>query len=99
MQKKSTSESGLFNPRIFLSFVLCVTGVLLALIGFAASPPPPPPSQTTEGGGSFAPVVRNSLFNGVSPNLRDLPVAMPVQGPPYIINPILPIRPLPLLPL
>ena len=48
---------------------------------------------------TFTPIVRDSLFNGVSPNLRDLPVATPVQGPPYIVNSIHPIRPLPLLPI
>src|SRR5204863_6404464 len=92
MQKKSTSESGLFNPRILLAFVLCLAGASLAFVGFAASPPPPP-NQATQGGSNFAPIVRDSLFNGVSPNLRDLPVATPVQGPPYIVNPILPIHP------
>lgn len=61
--------------------------------------PSPAPGQSTQGGNQFAPIVRNSLFNGVSPNLRDLPVAEPVHGPPYVINPIMAIRPLPLAPI
>jgi hypothetical protein len=39
MKKKSTSESGLFNPRIFLAFVLCFTGALLAVVAFATTTP------------------------------------------------------------
>src|SRR5438477_9458049 len=39
MRKKSASESGGFNPRIFFAFVLCLTGALLALISFAATTP------------------------------------------------------------
>ena len=84
-------ESGFYNPRIFLAFVLCFGGALLALISFAA--PTPPPAQTSDSTGGFAPITRDSLFNGVSPNLRDLPVVTPVSGAPYAINPVLPIRP------
>src|SRR6266446_10932223 len=97
MQKKSTSQSGIFNPRICSAFVLCAIGVLLALVGFAATPQPP--SGTAESVGSFAPIVRDSLFHGVSPNLRDLPVATPVLGPPFVVNPIRPVRPLQLAPM
>jgi hypothetical protein len=39
MKKKSSSESGLFNPRIFLAFLLCASGVFLSLIGFADTTP------------------------------------------------------------
>ena len=37
MQKKS-SQSGLFNPRIFLAFLLCTAGVSLALLSLDARP-------------------------------------------------------------
>jgi len=43
MKKKSTSQSGLFNPRAFLAFGLCSVGVLLAAASFAASRPRPAP--------------------------------------------------------
>ncbi|MEY2485865.1 MAG: hypothetical protein QOH39_1513 [Verrucomicrobiota bacterium] len=38
MQKKSTSESGIFNPRVFAAFVLCSVGTLLGLVSFATTP-------------------------------------------------------------
>src|SRR5213082_2042262 len=41
MKKKSTSQSGLFNPRAFAAFTLCCVGALLAIVSFAASPPTP----------------------------------------------------------
>src|SRR5450432_1006343 len=34
MPKKQTSESGIFNPRVLLAFVLCSGGVLLAISSF-----------------------------------------------------------------
>jgi uncharacterized repeat protein (TIGR01451 family) len=37
MKKTSTSESGVFNPRIFLAFVLCSGGGLLAMLSFATN--------------------------------------------------------------
>jgi hypothetical protein len=37
--QKSTSESGLINPRVLSAFLLCSAGVLLALFSFAATPP------------------------------------------------------------
>src|SRR3979411_650620 len=38
MRKKSPSQSGVFNPRIFLTFMLCSIGAWLAILSFAASP-------------------------------------------------------------
>jgi hypothetical protein len=35
----SSSESGAFNPRVFLAFILCAVGALLAMVGLAATPP------------------------------------------------------------
>ena len=39
MHKKSTSESGIFNPRVFFAFSLCSLGALLAMFSFASNPP------------------------------------------------------------
>jgi hypothetical protein len=39
MQKASASRSGVFNPRLLLSFGLCSVGVLLAMFSLAANPP------------------------------------------------------------
>src|SRR5438128_12653867 len=97
MKKKFTAQSGIFNPRICSAFVLCAIGVLLALIGFAATPQPP--SGTAESVGSFAPIVSESLYHGVSPNLRDLPLATPEPVPPYVIDRILSIHPPRLVPM
>src|SRR5438874_2172155 len=39
MQKHSASESGAFNPRIFLAFILWSVGAWLAMFSFASTPP------------------------------------------------------------
>jgi hypothetical protein len=36
MQKNPAPESGIFNPRVFLAFILCAAGTLLAMLSFAA---------------------------------------------------------------
>ncbi len=36
MKKKPASQSAFFNPRIILSFVFCLVGVFLALLGYGA---------------------------------------------------------------
>src|SRR5437660_3827450 len=38
MKKSSGSESGAFNPRIFLAFILCSVGAWLAMFSFASTP-------------------------------------------------------------
>src|SRR5947208_6843631 len=38
MRKNPLSESGFFNPRIFVAVSLCSVGVLLAMFSFAATP-------------------------------------------------------------
>ena len=38
MQRKSSSECGIFNPRAFLTFILCSVGALLAMFSFASTP-------------------------------------------------------------
>ena len=37
MKKNPASQSGVFNLRVFLALLLCSGGVLLAMLGFAAS--------------------------------------------------------------
>ncbi|HKP93568.1 MAG TPA: hypothetical protein VJS88_06700, partial [Chthoniobacterales bacterium] len=39
MQKNSGSESGVFHPRIFTAFVLCLIGALLTMFSVAEPPP------------------------------------------------------------
>ena len=43
MKKNSSSQSGLFIPRLFVAFTLCWVGVLLAAASFATSKPKPAP--------------------------------------------------------
>src|ERR1041385_176014 len=43
MKKNSSSQSGLFIPRLFVALTLCWVGVLLAAASFATSKPKPAP--------------------------------------------------------
>src|SRR5213082_312987 len=43
MKKNSSSQSGLFNPRVFVAFTLFSVGALLAMVSFAAPKPRPAP--------------------------------------------------------
>jgi PKD repeat protein len=38
MKKYSASESGIFNPRVFLALLLCLVGISLSMISFGATP-------------------------------------------------------------
>src|ERR1043166_7860189 len=38
MKRNSASEIGLINPRVFVAFLLCLAGVSLAMLSFAADP-------------------------------------------------------------
>src|ERR1041385_3942429 len=64
-------ESGFYNPRVFLAFVLCFGAALLALVGLAA-PTPPAPKQAAQTTG-FGPTVSRSVFNSVSAPVSNLP--------------------------
>ena len=88
---QNNRESGFYNPRVFLAFLLFFSAGLLALVTLAA--PTPSPSQSANTSTTFAPITRESIYNGVSPNLRDLPVAAPIFGAPIIINPVHAIHP------
>ena len=41
MRKKSTAESGVFHPRVFVAFLFCLTGISLAMFSWADSGPGP----------------------------------------------------------
>src|ERR1700730_2965372 len=45
MRKNPHSQSGGFNPRLFLAFILCSSGALLAMLSFAAPVPKPSSGQ------------------------------------------------------
>jgi serine protease AprX len=62
MRKGRAAEAGLFNPRIFLGLVLCSTGMLLAVLSFAASPSRGPIQNSTIG--KIAPWVLEETAGG-----------------------------------
>src|ERR1700731_3682289 len=61
MEKKSASESGVLNPRIFLAFGLCSMGLLLALFSFAQTGAAPRPSSAAAVTPTFAPPVISGI--------------------------------------
>src|SRR4029077_6292398 len=71
MKKKSTSQSGLFNPRAFVAFTLCSVGAFLLAMASFAAPKPKPASLTFGhpiisgiGGGGFEEGLRVDPSNG-----------------------------------
>ncbi len=74
MKTKSPSESAFFNPRILLSFVLCLIAILLALVGLglssAGSLSAQAPNANQQSSGS---AVGASYKNDISPPLRSMP--------------------------
>jgi hypothetical protein len=90
MRKNTDSLSGFFNPRIFSAFILCSAGLLLAMFSFAA---PTPSTDTTD---TLTPVVITSAFNGISPAVRDLPIAAPTgEHAEKELSPVRPNHPVP----
>src|ERR1700736_5118317 len=65
MRKHPHSESGRFNPRIFLAFVLCSLSAMLAMLSFAAPMPASFQPEIRQGEG-----VRAAEFRG---DVRNLP--------------------------
>src|ERR1043166_157080 len=58
MHKKNSSESGVFNPRVFVAFILCLAGVSLAMFSWAG----PAPARIS---GVAAPTVTPTFGNPV----------------------------------
>ena len=67
MNKKSTSKSGFFRPRIFLCFVLCSMGASLGLVAFGGG------SKLTFANSRNLSLKQNAVVPTLSPALRDLP--------------------------
>src|SRR5204862_7593400 len=70
MKKNPSSQSGLFNPRVFMAFTLFSVAALLAIASFAAPRPRPAPPTFGHpiisgiGGGGFAHGLRVDPSNG-----------------------------------
>jgi hypothetical protein len=60
MRKKPTTESGIFHPRVFIAFLLCLSGVSLALFGSAGQG-----SNITSSSGPAAPTAVPTFGNPV----------------------------------
>lgn len=63
MLNKTVSESGFFNPRIFVAFILCSLGGLLAMFSLAA-PATAPVTPVPSGAGS-APTFGHPVISGI----------------------------------
>jgi len=82
MKKKSTSQSGIFNPRVLLAFTLCSVGALLAMVSLATTPP----VETTHANTSVPPDPRNFLSTFGS-NANRLPPGVPLPpGSQFSLN-------------
>jgi hypothetical protein len=91
MKKNSSFKSGIFNPRVLLGFVLCLGGIWMAVLSLAARTAPR--VNLAQKADAFAPIVRYSVHNGVSPRVRDLPVVLSEANGTYEVHQVLPIRP------
>src|SRR5205085_7974634 len=63
MKKNPNLKFGIFNPRVLLAFAFCASGVLLAMIGFAAAPTPFA-RQELSGASPSSPVGAKYYFHG-----------------------------------
>ena len=93
MKKKSSSKSGFFTPRFILAFVLCSAGAGLGVLSWAASTPSGGKTNSTQSAVGFGPIVRYSVYNGVSPRVSDLPIIRTLPNGTYESHPVLPIHP------
>jgi hypothetical protein len=70
MKKRSASRDAFFNPRVLIGFGLGSVGVALALVALTISSPS---TAVAQGGKqSPKPIVINSVYNDISPALRDM---------------------------
>src|SRR6202521_491768 len=72
MQKGSTSESGVFRPRVLVALSLCFLGALLAMFSFAT---PTPPSGTLSTANRT--ITYSESDGGVIPNPSEVALNMP----------------------
>jgi Dockerin type I domain len=99
MKKNSQSQFAFFNPRVFLAFLFCSAGALLAMFSFAG--PTPSSKAVAQATSEFKPMILRSFSNGVSPRIRDLPVVLPTTPTTWVAEgprPLHPPQPLPTLP-
>src|SRR5690348_14750619 len=92
MNKKTGGKSGFFNPRIFAAFALVTFGVSLGVFSFAA-PKPATQKNTAQSATTFQPTVIQSLYNGVSDAVRDLPKVNPLSAPAETEHDLLRVKP------
>src|SRR5258708_5865508 len=72
---QNNRESGFYNPRVFLAFLLCSVGALLAMLSFAA------PSPTTGTLSTANPNVTYADSVGSPPNPTGFALGNPNCGP------------------
>jgi hypothetical protein len=64
MRKRSAAESGIFHPRVFIAFVLCVAGISLAMLS-SAGPAPGPVTPSTPMALTATPIFGNPVIAGI----------------------------------
>ena len=64
MRKKSTTQSGNFHPRVFIAFILCLTGVSLAVFS-SAGPAPQPASPFLPTAPTVVPTFGHPVISGI----------------------------------
>jgi hypothetical protein len=92
MKKNSSSKLGFFTPRFLLGISLFSTGAFLAIHAFGA-PLVSRAKSSAANSTTFQPVIRYSLYNGVSPRMRDLPVVKNTLNGDHESHAPLPIHP------
>jgi PKD repeat protein len=75
MQKKSNSESAIFQPRVLIAFSLCCLGALLAMFSFATPAPTGDTLSTSHRSISY------TDSTGAPPNLTGVALGKPNCGP------------------
>jgi hypothetical protein len=64
MRKRSTTESGIFHPRVFVAFVLCLAGISLAVFS-SAGPSPNGTTPSAPSAPTAVPAFGNPVMAGI----------------------------------
>ena len=75
VRKNPSFQSGIFNPRIVAAFVLVTFGISLGVFSFAG-PKSAARKSNAQTAAAFQPTIIQSIFNGVSSPVREMPVSV-----------------------
>jgi hypothetical protein len=77
MRKRTATESGIFHPRVFIAFILCLAGIMLAV--FSSAGPLSPPATLS---GPAAPLAIPTFGNPVMAGLGGSGFEIDLRGDP-----------------